>query len=247
MIPLKTLIVENEDHILKELQYYLNSKPYNSILSVVKTAKNCSDTIDLMLEESFQISMLDIELPDGTCFDLLEKFPRENFGEIIFCTAFAGNYLDKLISAKPIFYLSKPYSKDKIQKMMIALEAFFKNKSNSEHFLELFRNHTGKKVIVDKREIIYIEAKNDQSVFYYPGENGAYIDALDPRPLIKQLDRLDSNFVQCNRRQIINLHFLKEGEVNTEKEGFTAFMPNGQKVEISRAFKDAVYARKGIR
>ncbi len=247
MIPLKTLIVENEDHILKELQYYLDSKPYNSIVSVTKTVKNCSDTIDIILEESFQISMLDIELPDGTCFDLLEKLPRESFGEIVFCTEFGGKYLEKLISAKPIYYLSKPYSKIKIQEMTIAIEAFFKTKSNSQHFLELFRNYTGKKVIVDKKDIIYIEAKNDQSVFYFPTGDGKYIEAIDPRPLIKQLERLDSKFVQCNRWQIINVDFLKDGESNKEKESFIAFMPNGLNVEISRAFKDVVFARKGIR
>lgn len=243
MNPCKTIIVEDSQSTLNDLLKLL--KGHENIIAVAQTAGSCSETIDFLINESFELSIFDIELSDGNCFDVINKVDRNRIGEIVFCTSFGGLFIDELIKAKPIDYISKPFGKEKVQKMVLTVQEFFSKKQSLNQCIALFKNDTGTKIIVPFKDIFYIQYYNGKSIYHFREGDKEFSTATDIHPLSDQFKKLNNKFVQSQRNYILNIDFLKELEPN-EKEGFFAVMPDKTTVPISKAFKDLVFSRKGI-
>lgn len=248
----KTLLLEDNKEVINDILKYLQS--YKEIVNVTHVAKTLSEAIDCLLEDTFDLSILDIDLPDGNCFELIEKTERTRFGEIVFCTRFAYEYLEKFIKASPIHYIPKPFSKLKVQEMVLTVEDCFSKKYNPG-FLELNElNPSAKRVFINKNDIFYIEFIGngeidnvkliDKVVYAFIDENKNNKKAIASGTLAEQFKRLPNKFVQCHRNFIINLDYLKIGEPLGET--LMVDMPNMKKIPITRHYMDSVYLKKGI-
>ena len=112
MNPLRTLIIDDEWLIRLELRRML--KPYVNV-DVVGEAATLSEALQVVRETKPDLIFLDIQMPGGSGFDLLEQV-EVNF-KIIFVTAFTQHF----VAAKKyqaVDYLVKPISKERLARAM---------------------------------------------------------------------------------------------------------------------------------
>ena len=69
-------------------------------------AHNVEDGVNLIREVKPELVFLDVEMPNGTGFDLLTHFPEKDF-DVIFITAF-NHYAIKAIKFSAVDYIIKP-------------------------------------------------------------------------------------------------------------------------------------------
>jgi len=79
----KILIVDDESELLSMLSDVL----YNDGFYNVYTAKNCSEAMKIVQEQSISLFLLDINLPDGNGFLLFENLQKLSKAPVIFLTA----------------------------------------------------------------------------------------------------------------------------------------------------------------
>ena len=107
---LKTVIVEDEASSQETLNNYL--KEYCPDVEVVGLAANIEDGKKLIEEVHPDLVFLDVEMPFGTGFDLLESLGKIQF-QTIFVTAFS-NYAIRAIQYSASNYILKPIDIDEL-------------------------------------------------------------------------------------------------------------------------------------
>lgn len=116
MTRITAIIVEDEEASRLTLRNYITK--YCPTVELVDEAANIEDAYKLIQSSSPQLVFLDVEMPYGNAFDLLEKFEAPTF-ETIFVTAFSQYALEALnLSASR--YLLKPVN---IEQLIEAVDA----------------------------------------------------------------------------------------------------------------------------
>ena len=103
---MRAIIVENENDATDLLRTLISE--YHPELTIVDNAATVIEAFSLIEEEEPDLVFLDIDLDDGTAFDLLDKFESPEFA-VIFTTAF-DDYALKAFKYNAIDYLLKPFS-----------------------------------------------------------------------------------------------------------------------------------------
>ena len=109
---LNTIIVEDEETSRDILRNYL--KKYCPNVSVVGEASNVNEALVLIRNNALDVVFLDVEMPYGNAFDLLDKVGDRSF-ETIFVTAY-NHYAIDALNAHASYYLMKPISIDELIK-----------------------------------------------------------------------------------------------------------------------------------
>lgn len=104
------LIVEDEPDILNINARMLKRRGYDVI-----TAENAEKCFDILSEYTPDLLILDIMLPDGSGYDICEKFRLKSDNPVIFLTG-KTQVADKVegLSRGGDYYLTKPYSFDEL-------------------------------------------------------------------------------------------------------------------------------------
>ena len=76
------LLVEDDKNISNTISYYLQSKGY-----IIHTAKNVKEGIEKIKNNDYDLMLLDINLPDGTGYDLYQEMKTIREIPTIFLTA----------------------------------------------------------------------------------------------------------------------------------------------------------------
>ena len=163
---------------------------------------------------------MDIELADGTCFELFEKVKIES--KVIFTTAY-HEYALKAFDYNAIDYLLKPIDELKLKKMLLKV-SFLKETILSEitimktHLETTFKksfivgtSNGVKKMTMD--EIVGFISENNAS--FLLGNNN--VNYAINSSLEKLEGELDSNqFFRINRKFIVNKKFIQEVQNSNE-------------------------------
>ena len=107
---LKIIIVDDEKDAVHSLELMLNE--FCSDITIVGKAFSIIEAIKEIQNKKPDIVFLDIEMPHGTGFDVLESIPDRKF-VVIFTTAY-NDYAIKAIKASAIDYILKPVSIDEL-------------------------------------------------------------------------------------------------------------------------------------
>ncbi len=107
---LRTVLVEDEAQSREILRNYL--KKYCPEIEILGEAANVSEGLDLIKETDPDLLFLDVEMPFGNAFDLLDQMPDRHF-EVIFVTAYDQYAIDAL-NKHAAYYLMKPIDIDKL-------------------------------------------------------------------------------------------------------------------------------------
>lgn len=109
---LKALIVEDEANSREILRNYLLK--YCPQVQVIGEASSIKEAKDLLDKEEPDLVFLDVEMPFGNAFDLLDQLPDRSF-ETVFVTAYNQYAMDAL-NSHAAYYLMKPINIDELIK-----------------------------------------------------------------------------------------------------------------------------------
>ncbi len=244
---IKTIIIEDEQKSLDMLAGIIQK--HCPELSVIGLARNVKEGVELIETLQPELVFLDISMPDGSGFDLLEKVSGHKF-EIIFATA-SDQHAIKAIKYSACDYLLKPID---VEELIIAVQKVLKRKNavpNMEN-LQFLIQHLKKSdesfqkitlptgnayEIISIKDIIRCEADGSYTTFYLSDKRKLLISAG-----LKHYEELlpESDFIRVHHHHLININqvvrLLKE-------DGGYAIMSDGSKIEISRRKKESFMER----
>ncbi len=245
---MKALIIEDEQKSRELLAAFI--KQNLPEITLVGTAKNVAEGIELIKTLKPELVFLDISMPDGTGFDVLERVQGLKF-DIIFTTATDKHAL-KAIKYSACDYLLKPID---IEELKVAVEKSLQKKSSvlpsMENLQFLIQNlkraddnyskitlPTGNAYeIVNIKDIIRCEADGSYTLFFLNGGKKLMVSAS----LKHYEDLLPSHdFIRIHHHHLINMnHVVRFLKV----DGGYAIMSDNSQLEISRRKKDAFIER----
>src|SRR5688572_24417555 len=110
LTPIRTFIVDDEYDGRANIKSYLAM--YFPDMIIAGEATSVSDAIT-SIPTDIHLLFLDIQLPDGTGFDILDRLPSLNFN-VIFTTAHNG-FAIRAFRYNAVDYLLKPIDPDEFQ------------------------------------------------------------------------------------------------------------------------------------
>jgi len=199
MQEIKAIIIDDEKSA-REVLINLLSRFFSHV-KIIAQAESIEQGIKVINENKTDIVFLDIEMPLGNSFDILENVNNTDF-EIIFITAH-DKYALEAFKFSAIDYLLKPI---KIKDIKIALEKFEKYR------LPLKKNNKKIKVLIDN-------LNNDINKIVLPTING--FDVIDIKDIIRlKGERNYTNFILSDERKILVSKTIKEFEELLSKYNF---------------------------
>lgn len=243
---IKTILVDDEKSNLNILSEIL--KKYCPTISVCATCTGIAEAEADILKWNPQLIFLDIQMPNGNGFDLLDKIKRTNI-EVIFVTAY-NNFLLKAIRYSALDYIMKPISINEVVEAVARAEERLSGRS-AMHQLELLLSniqgpaHTQKIAIphmegltfVSISDIVRLEAKGAYTeIFTNNGKNFLVSKNL------KEYENMlpETMFSRVHNTHMVNLHYVKRYH---KGNGGHIEMENGARIEVSVRRKEAFLAR----
>jgi two-component system LytT family response regulator len=198
---LKAIIVDDEEASRDTLKTYLSR--YCPDVELMAQADSVKKGIEAIRQYHPDIVFLDVEMPYGNAFDLLEQV-QDVFFETVFVTAFS-NYALKALNLSAAYYILKPIE---IDELILAVEKIKKQKEGNKELL-----HT--KILVEN---IHAENKQAQKIV---------LPLLDGFEVIqvKEIIRCEANdnftdFILTNNRKVMICRTLKHYETMLEDYNF---------------------------
>ncbi|GAA0717298.1 LytTR family DNA-binding domain-containing protein [Aquimarina litoralis] len=109
---LTAIVVDDEANSRAILKNYLQK--YCPTVQVLGEAASVQETLKILETENPDLLFLDVEMPYGNAFDLLEQVPDRTF-ETVFVTAY-DHYAVDALNAQATYYLLKPIAIDNLIK-----------------------------------------------------------------------------------------------------------------------------------
>ncbi|MBN1339050.1 MAG: response regulator transcription factor [Bacteroidales bacterium] len=244
---MKSIIVEDEPRDLEVLQKAIGM--YCRDVEIVATASSIAGALKVVRETRADLLFLDIELPDGRAFDLLEQIKDVPL-KIIFITAHSG-YAVKAFRFCAIDYLLKPVNfSELVEAVRKAKEGISIEVEKRKIELLLEQRWTLDKIkkiaiperkgtkFIDTGKIICIGAEGSYSSLTLTGGQ----ELVSTKGLKEYEDMLcDGCFVRVSRSHIVNIN-----HVNELKSGGEILLTGGLEVQIGRQFRDSFLARMKV-
>jgi two-component system LytT family response regulator len=236
---LNAIIVDDEPDAVKNLEGIIED--YCPNVSIVATANTVSDALIEIENRHPDLVLLDIELQDGTGFDILEKSRHRNF-EVIFITAF-NQYAIRAFKHSATDYILKPVDITELKEAITRVSRNRSEKSvgNFSILLDNLKSESPRKlaiptiqgyeyILVDN--IVRIEAERSYCMIFL----------LDKRKIMvsrcmndyqKILD--ERKFFRAHNSHLINLQHVK---MYVKRDGGHIEMADGSIVPLARRKKD---------
>ena len=241
---LRAVIVEDEKRSRETLSGLL--KLYCKNLTVVGEAENVREGLEVIKQQNPDVVFLDIQMPDGSGFKLLEQIKQISF-DVIFTTAY-DQFAIKAIRFSALDYLLKPILPNDLVNAVNKAEKnkqVQKSNSNIKVLLENINRppaespkiilSTSEKInIIKVDEIIRCESDDYYTMFYFT--NGKRL--LVSKTLKEQEELLsEHNFIRPHKSHLINVKYIKS---YLKTEGGVILMENGSKIPVSRRKKEYI-------
>jgi len=223
------VIVDDSRLARKELTGLLLNFPR---YEVIGEAENVQSALSLINHLNPTLLLLDIHLPDGSGFDLLEQ--AQYTPKVIFTTAYEEHAL-RAFEVNALDYLLKPVTAERLSLALAKLEVQDRSVATGA---QPVNRHTGVHLFIRDGERCHFVKFDDIRLLEVVG-NCVQLHFRDTKAtLAKSMsyveEKLDRRlFFRCNRKQIINLNFI--GSVDPwVGDGFLIKMHDGKAVEVSR-------------
>lgn len=241
---IRSVIVEDETAAREVLKNYL--KKYCPQVEVIGEAANIKEAVPLLHEVEPQLVFLDVEMPFGNAFDVLDACKELQF-ETIFVTAFS-EYSLKALNQSAAYYLLKPIS---IEELIIAVNKVQQQLSNhdllnrNKIIVENFREPKPEKQQVILPTLEGFEVVMMKDIMRLKG-NGNFTDLFLVDGSKKMVCRflkhfseiLPFPFMRVHKSHIININFVK----SYNKGGFITLQDEAE-IEISSTYKEGFLSR----
>jgi two-component system LytT family response regulator len=222
---MKTLVVDDSRLARVELIELLKAHPS---IEVVGEAHDVQSAIEAIDKHQVELVMLDIHLPDGTGYDVLDKC--DHTPQVIFTTAYEQHAV-QAFEANALDYLLKPVT---AERLAVALQRADGNRPQLSNEAidadsQIFIRDGERCFFVKLREIYLVNVEGNHVRVFFRGQKAF---------LARSLSYVESKlaglqFFRANRQQIINLDYVKAIEPMIG-DGLQVELKNGVQIEVSR-------------
>lgn len=243
---IRAVIVDDEKLARDVIANYLNE--YCPDVEVVAQASTLKTAMSAIQKTTPDLVFLDIEMPDGTGFDLLNAFGKIDF-KIIFVTAYS-EYAIKAFRFSALDYLLKPVKIDELIEAVAKVRSASTPGLSSEiinSLLANLKNNTPKQstlIIPNVRgfevlrvaDIIMCQADGYCTILFLSG-NRKVVSSKN----LKHFDGLleDQDFLRVHHSWLVSLDhvtgYTRQGEILLS-EGLKAFLGDSYKNEFVKRF-----------
>jgi two-component system LytT family response regulator len=236
---IKTVIIDDDPGSRKAIFNILTN--YCKEVAVAGEAGDVASGYKIIKRLRPDAVFLDIEMPDGNGFDLLELFDTVDF-HVIFITAH-NQYAIKAFEYSAIDYILKPVDPEKLLKAIKKLKNLSPKKNQSDERVRILlnnKNNVSKIALptrngyrfVKVKDIVRCEAENNYTHFYLQTNEKILVTRT-----LKDYENIlqDNFFIRVHQSHLINVDYVEQ---YIKGDGGTAIMSDGSEVEISRRKKE---------
>ncbi len=239
---IRAAIIDNEPHIVSGIQKLLAM--YCRGVQVIETANSVESALKLLSTIKIDLIFLDIELDDGTGFDILKMHRPIDFG-VIFVTAY-DNYAIDAFKMSAIDYLLKPIDSDDLISAVEKAKSRRNNFKNEIRYDSLLQNvnteySKEKRLVISDATSVYALSLDD---ILYLEAQGAYTKFVlrDKQILasnnLKSYEEILANkhFVRAHHSYLVNIFEITEFNRSDSK----VILTNDERISVSVRKKDQV-------
>lgn len=242
----KVLIIDDEQRTRELIAKMIES--FELDVETFPIGENVQSGLAAIQEIKPDLVFLDIQMPDGTGFDLLKAVPNKNF-DVIFITAHE-EFAIKAIKFSALDYILKPVDPEELRGALERALALKENASDEKqemHYEALQNNiqpnqkrrlvlKTQESVhVVDLDHIIRCEADRNYTSFFLTEGKKILVSRT-----LKDYETLltGHNFLRVQQSHLVNLNFVDRYD---KGNGGAVVMKDGSEVPLSPAKRDIFF------
>ncbi|WP_298508584.1 LytTR family DNA-binding domain-containing protein [uncultured Kordia sp.] len=239
---IKAILVDDEsyirDNVRQKIQQY-----FSEDIAIIGEAESVEQAVTLIKEKSPDLLFLDIQLTDGTSFDILDQIEANNL-DIIFITGFDKHAI-KAIKVGALDYMLKPIDDAEFKEAVEKAIESSKKENDMEKLIEIsseyFKGVQKKRIVLKTMENVYVIYEDD---ILYCRSEGNYTTfytlqsekILVSKPIKKVIEILSEDvFIRCHQSYIVN----KKHVLRYNRQG-VLIVNHEIKVPVSSRRKDYV-------
>jgi two-component system LytT family response regulator len=243
---LRVVIADDEYLCRERIKVLLKSEPN---VQVVAECSELRQTVAALQNLHPDLVLLDIEMPGGSGFEILETVVWEDRPRVIFTTAY-DHYAVKAFEARALDYLLKPFDRQRFHDALDRARADilkFRQNTMATQGVELIRQthhppnerfivkSKGRVIFLNPRDIDWVEAAANYVRLHT--ESGSYL----VRETIGQVaQRLEgSQFARIHRSIVVNLIKIRE-VVPCNSGEYIVVLQTGKEVPCSRKYRASI-------
>ena len=211
--------------------------------NILGEADGVETGLALIQNNTPDLVFLDIQMQDGTGFDLLSKLPNNSL-KVIFVTAFHEHAI-KAFEFSAIDYLLKPLTPDRLMNALSKVKKSMESEAVNIQTLLANMQSKDKKVVlktsesvfvIDVADIIRCEAEGNYTTFFLNDGRSLLVSKI-----IKVYEDLLSayNFFRSHQSHLVNMNFFDEYLRRDEQ----IKMKNGELIPLASRKKEVFLAR----
>jgi len=242
---IKAVIIDDEP-AMQEVNSQLLSEYFPEI-KLVGTANSVESGVKLIGIENPDLVLLDIELSDGTGFQLLQKLQPYQF-KVVFITGF-DSFAIKAIKFSALDYILKPVNETEFRQAIQRVVELIEKRENTQPQVDVLMNTVTSKLktqklvlrtsdlmhIVDISDIYFCKSDNSYTTFYFNDDERILVSKG-----LKEYENLlaDHGFFRAHQRFLVNLNLIKRVD---KADGGFIIMKNKKEIPVSlRQMKNLV-------
>jgi len=233
----KIIIIDDESRARSAIENIILSNLKD--VEIVDRGEDVKSGLAAILKHKPDIVLLDINLPDGTGFDILRQLPKIDF-KLIFITAHE-EYAVKAIKFSALDYIVKPIDVTELiasverakndvidENNNLKIEAFLANFENIKNDVKKIVLKTSDSIhLVNVQNVIRCEADNNYTNFYLNDNKKILVSNT-----LKEYEDLLApyNFFRVHQSHLINLNYISKFD---KKDGGSLVMTDKSQIPVS--------------
>jgi two-component system, LytTR family, response regulator len=243
---ISAVLIDDDNNLRNGMKGLLHL--YEPQIHIIGEADSVATGITVIDELKPDVVFLDIQLNDGTGFDILEKLALKN-GKITSHTVFITaheQYAIKAFRFSALDFLLKPVDPDELKKVIGKIYEVLEKSNNYAH-IDLLLENIRRKVdkfqrialsnadgihLFEVNDIVRCESEDNYTKFYIKNSKPILISRT-----LKEYEELltEHGFVRIHQSHLINLAFLKSF---IKKDGGYVIMSDNSNLPISQRKKE---------
>jgi len=244
---IEAVIIDDEAIARDVLCGYLER--YCPTVKLIGQASDIREAIPLIKEKSPRLVFLDVEMPYGNAFDVLEACAGMSL-ETIFITAYA-EYSIRALNMSAAYYILKPIDISELIRAVAKVEESLREKESLNRNRVLLENirlqPAHQQIVLPTMQGFDVVKTNDIVRLHAKGNFTELVMADHSKKLICKFlkyfdDLLTAPFVRVHRSSIVHTGYIKSYHKGT---GGYLTMSDGTEVEVSSSYKDQLLKSLG--
>jgi two-component system LytT family response regulator len=234
---IKAVIIDDEP-AMQEINSRLLTEYFPEI-ELAGTANSIESGVNLIEKQNPDLVLLDIELSDGTGFQLLQKLHPYNF-KVVFITGF-DSFAIKAIKFSALDYILKPVNETEFQQAISRAVELIEKNENTQPQVNVLMDSMNKETnhkklvlrtsdsmhIIDILEIYFCKSDNSYTTFYFESNEKIMVSKS-----LKDYETLlsEHSFFRAHQRFLVNLNHVKKVD---KTDGGFIIMKNKKEIPVS--------------